>query len=524
MKKILSTLLALIFLIPSLSVHALTVTATTNTTESSDLLDITKYNPAKLDTNLTVRQLLYVYFSAIGEGIPESYQYIKLEFTNVHPGTSIYRALQKWVYLDLIKNRPIALSLDKPASEEVFARMIKTNFDEEITFTIGAPLKLRTLINTLNTLNAQKQAEIEASQRPEYAINDVSNFPILNDAFLKLRESHYDSASFSDEKLIQWAIKGLAEGTGDKYTTYFPPVESKEFHDELDGQFEGVGAYVDMQIAGELRVISPLSGSPAEKAGMKGWDRILKIDNYEITENTTLTEAVRRIKWPSGTTVSFVIDRGGNTINLSVVRAKIIVEFVQGKKLDNGDYYIKITTFGNGVAQAFKNAVKTMATSGSQRKIIIDLRNNPGGSLDEVSSILNLFVPKDQSVVQIRLKNFATDTYSLGENLYDFSSTKFVILINEWSASASEIMAGTIKDYIPNMVLLGEKSYGKWSVQTLSEYEDGSSIKYTIAKWFTGKTRTGIDGKGIKPDIEIKFDEVLFKQGIDNQLEAAKRL
>lgn len=180
--------------------------------------------------------------------------------------------------------------------------------------------------------------------------------------------------------------------------------------------------------------------------------------------------------------------------------------------------------FGNSVSNAFKDVVKKMAANGTQRKVIIDLRNNPGGSLDEVTDILGLFVPKDQSVVQIKLKNNTTDTYSLGENLFDFNNTRLIILINEGSASASEIMAGTIKDYLPNTKLLGEKSYGKGSVQTLEDYPDGSSLKYTIAKWFTGKTKTGIDGTGIKPDIEVKFDEALFKQGTDNQLEAAKNL
>lgn len=157
--------------------------------------------------------------------------------------------------------------------------------------------------------------------------------------------------------------------------------------------------------------------------------------------------------------------------------------------------------------------------------MIIDLRNNPGGSLEEVSNILNLFVPKDQSVVQIRLKNYQTDTYSTGENIFNFNGVKLVILINSGSASASEIMAGTIKDYYPNATLLGEQSYGKGSVQTLDDYPDGSSLKYTIAKWFTGKTKTGIDGIGIKPDVEVKYDDTLFsQQGIDNQLEAAKNL
>jgi carboxyl-terminal processing protease len=119
------------------------------------------------------------------------------------------------------------------------------------------------------------------------------------------------------------------------------------------------------------------------------------------------------------------------TLVVPVVRATVTVEFATGKKLDNGDYYIKISTFGSGVNKSFHDIVKKMAADGLQRKVIIDLRSNPGGSLDEVSNILNLFVPKDQSVVQIKFKNLVTDTYSLGENVYDFNSSKLVILINE---------------------------------------------------------------------------------------------
>lgn len=139
--------------------------------------------------------------------------------------------------------------------------------------------------------------------------------------------------------------------------------------------------------------------------------------------------------------------------------------------------------------------------------------------------MLNYFVPKDQSVVHIKYKNSISEMLSTGNSLIDFSKKKIVILINEGSASASEIMAGTIKDYLPTTTkLIGVKSYGKGSVQSLDSYTDSSSFKYTIAKWFTGKTQTGIDGTGIKPDTEVKFDEAQWKNNIDNQLEYAKAL
>jgi len=316
----------------------------------------------------------------------------------------------------------------------------------------------------------------------------------------------------------------MAEAGKDKHTAYFPPSESKDFQDALGGEFEGIGAYVDMLKPGELRIVAPLPGTPAEKAGLKGGDLITKINDTAITEAVTLTQAVNTIKGAIGTTVKLHVKRGTADLDFSIIRAKITLNYVEYKKLANNDQYIKITTFGAGSKDAFVQALTAISKDTTSGKIIIDLRNDPGGSLDEVAGMLGYFVPKDQSVAHVKYKNTATEILSDGKSLIDFSHRKLIILINEGSASASEIMAGTIKDYLPNTRLIGVKSYGKGSVQSLDSYTDGSSLKYTIAKWFTGKSQTGIDGAGIKPDIEIQFDEAQWKNGVDNQLEYAKNL
>ena len=204
-----------------------------------------------------------------------------------------------------------------------------------------------------------------------------------------------------------------------------------------------------------------------------------------------------------------------------MIRSKIIVDYVQYKKLDNWDNYIRITMFWAGVYESFKKAVDDIAKNNPNGKTIIDLRNDPGWSLDEVSSILNYFVPKDKSTVNIKYKKYFTDLYSLWAD-FNFLNKNIIILINKWSASASEIMAATIKDYLVSIKIIWEKSYWKWSVQSLDNYADGSSFKYTIAKWFSWKTKTGIDWVWISPDIEVKLDEVWFKAWTDNQLDYAK--
>ena len=164
-----------------------------------------------------------------------------------------------------------------------------------------------------------------------------------------------------------------------------------------------------------------------------------------------------------------------------------------------------------------------IAKENPNAKTIIDLRNNPGWSLDEVAGILNFFVPKWLSVVNIKYKNFSTDMFSLWSD-YNFLNKEVVVLLNSWSASASEIMAITMKDYLADLKIVWEKSYWKWSVQNLDWYSDSSSFKYTTAKWFSWKTKTWIDWVWITPDLELKLDEAQFKNWIDNQLDYAKRL
>ncbi|MDD5377384.1 MAG: S41 family peptidase [Candidatus Gracilibacteria bacterium] len=523
MKKI---IIFLVLLLSAQNVFAKTI----------DYRDLSSYPAGSENRPLNFGGFLTVYFNSIAEyeSIPESYQYIHLNFRNVQEDTPLYKALQKGVYMGFFKNLPIDLKTTELATPGQFARALESNLGQAMDETGTGTLTLKTVLDTLNRLYQEPSTDYvddtgsitgNIDIGTFYPVTAISNFAILNDVYEKLKYNFYDSAKLRDEALIQGAAKGMADASGDKHTAYFPPVESKDFQDELSGEFEGIGAYIDMPKPGELHIISPMSGTPAEKSGLKGGDIITMIDGIAVTESTTLQDAINKIKGPDGTTVKLHVKRGTEELDFTITRAKIVIQYVEYKKLDTGDQYIKITTFGAGVKDAFVQALGAIAKDPSNGKLIIDLRNNPGGSLDEVAAMLNYFVPKGQSVVHIKYKNTVSEMESEGQDLIDLTRRKVVILINGGSASASEIMTGTIKDYLgENVRIVGEKSYGKGSVQSLDTYTDGSSFKYTIAKWFTGRTQTGIDGVGIKPDIEVKFDETLWKNGRDNQMEYAKNL
>lgn len=218
---------------------------------------------------------------------------------------------------------------------------------------------------------------------------------MVQDAFDRLQNDFYDADKVKSTALMQGAIKGIAAATGDKYTVYFPPAESKSFRESLSEGFDGIGAYMDMTADGIAKIVAPMSGSPAEKAGLKGGDIVSKIDDYTVTDKDSITTVTEKIKGVAGTKVKLTIIRGTETFTVEVTREKITVHYVEYKKAANDIALIKISAFGQGVARDFKAAAeKAIKETAGADKLIIDLRNNPGGELDEVAAILASFVPE----------------------------------------------------------------------------------------------------------------------------------
>lgn len=479
-----------------------------------------------LKTNLTRADFFNFFSEYYLVNLPKSYKYISLKFSDVKTSDTLYIPLQKLVYIDALDNKKIKISSKKNittywfysfAEKVLWEKLIESNEINSLKSTYANLVDLYTLKTLIEKIKAKNEAVIVPEQ-------ELTQKAIFDDVYNTIISSHYNNDNISKTDMMYSAIEWLATWTKDKFTTYFPPVQKKQFSESLSWEYEWIWAYVDMTKPWEFKIVSPLSGSPAEKAWLKAQDIITKIDNFEITKDTTSDEAVSKMKWTAGTIVSLTIKRWNDTLIIKVTRAKVTLKDVEWKSLSDEIYYMNLRMFGDHVVSDFKKTLEDMKTKTNTKKLIIDLRNNPGWYLDSVSEILSYFVPAWEPVAVVKYKNYNQDYKSLWYTDYDFSKLKIVILVNWWSASASEIMAGTLKDYFPNITLIWEKTYWKWSVQTIKTYYDWSSLKYTIAKWFTWKTQIWIDWTWIKVDKEVILDSEKIKTWVDNQLEEAKNL
>jgi len=472
------------------------------------------------------REEAFIFFAdLVSADIPESYKFIQLEYINVKEGSKIYKALQQLVYLDKIQNNAIDIYPQKDMNRGEITALSSAILWLNITPDDALALTTFKDLSGIGSLYIN-QKEGTGIQIKSSLVGQNSwltkKEQLFFDVYETLQNSHYDRDNFSEEELLNSAIQGLAEWANDTYTSYFPAEDSTKFFENLDGEYEGIGAYVEMPIPGELNIVSPISGWPAESVWIEWGDRVISVDWKEVTSENSLEEVISWIKGPSNTVVKITILRGEETLNFSVTRAKITLKDVEYKKLDTKTSYIQIKNFGEQVAKDLKEILTTISEDNSTKKIIIDLRNNPGWYLDQVGNILWYFIPEWETTAIVSYGAKENIFLSKGNTVINLNEYKLIFLQNSGTASASEIMIGSLKDYFPQSIIVWEQSFGKGSVQSLKSYYDGSTLKYTSAKWYTGWSRTGIDGIGITPDIKIELNRNRlenFKK--DNQLEAA---
>lgn len=349
------------------------------------------------------------------------------------------------------------------------------------------------------------------------ALPSTLNLSEVNNVYTLLR-THYDG-KLDSQKLIDGAKAGMVKATGDPYTEYMTAKEAKKFNEQLSGTFSGIGAQLDKDDDDNIVIVAPISGYPAEKAGLRAKDVILSIDGKSAVGIST-DEAVSKIRGEKGTEVKLEIAREGSSKKTyTIIREDIKIPSVEHEILPNNVGYIEITQFWDDTAQLVSRAHQEFQQAGV-KQVVLDLRSNPGGSLDAAVDVADMWVPNGKKILQEKRDNKVVQTYnSSGKTL--FEGIKTVVLIDEGSASASEILAGALKD---NGIaqIVGVKSYGKGSVQQIIPLNNGGELKVTVARWFR-PNGDNIDKKGIKPDVEVKMTEEDYKDGRDPQKDEAVR-
>lgn len=349
------------------------------------------------------------------------------------------------------------------------------------------------------------------------SLSNQLDYSSVNQVY-KILKTDFDG-SLDQTKLIDGAKQGLVAATGDPYTEYFNPKDAKAFNDELTGSITGIGAELGTDSQSNIVVISPLSGYPAEKAGLKPHDIIAAI-NGSTTQGMSIDAAVTKIRGNPGTKVTLTIVRGSaKPFDVTITRQKITVPSVKYEE-DGNIGYIKISQFTDDTVNLAQKAAQEFKSK-NVKGVVLDLRGDPGGYLNAAVGVSSLWLNNGQTVVQERRGTTVIGTeYANGNNTLKGLPT--VVLIDGGSASASEITAGALHDN-NDATLVGTKSFGKGSVQQVENLPDGSELKVTIARWYTPKGKN-IDKQGITPDTVVSISDQQVAAGQDPQKDKAMSL
>jgi carboxyl-terminal processing protease len=388
-----------------------------------------------------------------------------------------------------------------------------TNFILVVSFIIivfGSGYKLGENKNRLNFL------------QPSNSSQPVNiNFDLFWETWNKLQERYVDQKKIDPKKMYYGAIKGMVASVEDPYTFFLTPEENQQTKDDLGGKFEGIGAQLGLK-DNRIIVISPLKKSPAENAGVRSGDFINEVDGVS-TKSWTLSQAVSKIRGPKNTKVKLTLERNSKEIAVTIVRQQIIIASVE-LSLEKNIAVLKVNQFGDNTNDEWNKAVDEVESKWSNKQIkglVLDLRDNPGGYLESSVYLASEFLPLGKLVVKQEATLYGDKEY-LVTRAGRLPDIPLIVLINKGSASASEILAGALRDHKRGQ-LIGEKSFGKGSVQEALDLKEGAGLHVTVAKWVL-PNGDWINSKGIEPQIpvvnEIKEGNTLTKDS-DKQLEKA---
>lgn len=360
-----------------------------------------------------------------------------------------------------------------------------------ITFLLTTILMYKKFDNVYSTIGGTSGTNSTSTS------NEKSLTKILRE-FKTILQSKY-MGDVDEEKMIEGAIKGYVEGLGDPYTEYLTIEEMEELTEETNSKYVGIGVYVANNTADNtILVVGVMKESPALEAGMQAGDILLKVEGIEY-KGEELNKATSVLKGEEGTNVNVTILRDGEELDLVVTRRTINVAHVASKMLDNKIGYIQVDAFDDGVAEDFEEQYKKLENQGLNG-LIIDLRSNGGGVVDEATDIASMFTQKGNAVLITKSKTEEEEiTKSNREPIV--KNIPVVVLVNEGTASASEILAGALKDNY-GVKIIGKQTYGKGVIQTVYKLTDGSGLKITTNEYFT-PNHTAINEVGIEPDVEV---------------------
>lgn len=356
----------------------------------------------------------------------------------------------------------------------------------------------------------------ELSEDEETSIDEISSSLI---SFRKVINQYFKGEEIDENKMLEATIKGYVSGLGDEYSEYFTKEEWEEFQADALGNYVGIGIYMSVNDAGNVIVLEPIKGTPAEAAGLKEGDIITEV-NGENVLGMDSSEVASRIKGEEGTTVKVKVYRNDEYIEKEIIRKSIKVYHVEYEMLEDNIGYVQLVTFDEGCADEFRAAINDLEKQGA-KKLILDVRSNTGGLVDEALEIAEIFCDKDEILLVTEDANNQKE-YIKDEAKATSNFEQIVVLTNEYTASASEILAGILKENC-EAVLVGKTTFGKGVIQTVFSLADGSALKLTIEEYFT-PNENKINKEGIKPDHEIKLEEDENGNIIDTQLNKAKEL
>lgn len=401
----------------------------------------------------------------------------------------------------------------KPSKSQLVRNAMLLVIGIAVSFFLGMRVEER-------LLSAKRPALVRVDgigQMPPANVSDQIEFKEFWDEWQLLKQKFYQQPVL-DKTLFYGAMAGLAESLGDPYTNFFEPKSAEDFQQSLAGKFEGIGAEIGMK-EGQLTIIAPLSDTPAERAGLLAGDAIVKIDGQE-TSGMSVEKAVSLIRGPKGTRVTLNIFRVGKKkapFDVTVTRDEIHVKSVHWKMLKDGIAYIEVTHFNGDTRDGFDAAVKAVLTK-NPKGLILDLRNNPGGFLDAALGMAGEWIGSGIVTKERKQGKIIEELRGTGQSRLRGIPT--IVLVNQGSASASEIVAGALQD-AKQAVLVGMKTFGKGSVQEPQELNDGSLLKITIAEWLTPKERS-INKSGLDPDIIVDRTPEDYENQRDPQLDRAQ--